>query len=289
MQKYAAFLLISAATLAGCHHRDVIPEQATPVPVHELLKANNYTPYIPFRENWGPGYVFEAEEDEDGNLMWRTGVCRNVFGGGSTAGNMPIEPSRISIPDYQASDARELDFSISLLSGLIGEDNSAQLSLADYSSQYEVSVSWGQIKEYGYLREDLFDPETGARIVVEPACASAIQSLQDSGDFEGRVWLVTRAVAVSGMDYAFSLKDSGGAGAELDLNTVLDASAGAGWSVTSENTMEIESPVFLGYADVIPLSAWFPTGATSGRGVAVQIGTDERAGDREVRQLTIQE
>ncbi len=244
--------------------------------MYRYVNSLGYQAYTVPRSNWGPGYVFMAEIQGEGGktrLVVDTlrpeydKICRTIYP------NSSIHPSDLSPPDKVRTSNLDLDASLSLLQDFIGNKNKARANLGKFGSITAVNIKLTGMKEWEIYQEDLYQPN-GKRLPIRSACFSAIQSEKEKGNLP-KLYVITEAVSVDGLDYDFIFENDFQAELELNWNKILDFYPEVKYSKLSGNTLRISERRFIGYGKPRKLIDWVPTGAVSAAATEVKVTLGE--------------
>jgi len=222
-----------------------------------------YALYEPVRTNWGPGFVFTGEV-KNGKIKNVEEICPSLYG------ESPVTEAGVFLPDYSGASNTDINIGLSMLESVIGKDNTAKINLAKYKDNKSVVVKWSSINEVSIPRS-MGWMESGEPRKIKKQCFSVIEDLKARGEFEGRTFIITRAIKASSIDYNFDRAIDGDAGVELKFKELFDANAGGKWTSTGKTSLKVTSDVFVGYKTPKLLKDWVPTGLVAGEIATVSL------------------
>ena len=228
----------SAVLLGACFlfPRPVVVTQET---VTDLVEKAGFEPYTPFRSNWGPGFLYT------GDLSNPNPVCPNVYGNQISFDD--LENPDLVFQDIKQDNENSFSLTIGFLEDLLGDENSAKLSLGSVANSNEIDLKWGPVKEYTYYESSAF--EDGKPRPIHIDCLGPLRVRKANGTLE-EVKIITRAMAVKSLSFSAASVSSGEGGLDVTVGKALDASLGDGkWKYKDDRSLEINSPMILGTAN----------------------------------------
>ncbi|MGU3559418.1 hypothetical protein [Methylobacterium radiotolerans] len=217
------------------------------------MEAAGYRPYIPPRANWGPGFVFTGTI-RDGKISDVEEVCSNIYGQ-----KIRAKSNSVLLPAYKEDNRVAISGLIEILKGALRSRSINAGAAFDQGKTTEIRVS--DAKEYSYTDEDKWIKEGVARPIA-PRCLAAINDLKLKGKFDGRTFIIARAVAAE--KFVYDVKDRGLAlKLEGSLANVADIKVLASGNASGETHIEFGHSMFIGYAPPYLITEWVPTGRVS--------------------------
>jgi len=184
-----------------------------------------------------------------------------------------LHHSDLSPPQIVRTASLDLDVSLSLMQDLIGDKRKASANLGKFGSITAVDVKFTGMQEWEIYQEDLYQSD-GKRLPIRATCFSAIQSAKEKGNL-AKLYVVTEAVSVDGLDYNFVFGNDFQAGVEFNWSKVLDFSPEVKYSKLSGNALRISERRFIAHGKPRKLVDWVPTGAVSAATTEVRVTIGE--------------
>ena len=242
----AAVALAAAMSLAA---QPVAPAYAA---YQKALADHGLTAVLPASTDFAPGYVYKLLRNASGKVFIST-VCSNLF----------LSPSReidIGLPDSQQFSDNNWSAGLNFLPGILPDLIKAKLGV-EASRVRTLDMRFLGMQSYEVAEANQFDATTRKVVQrqVNPACQATLaqQKLSPDGSYATHVFIVLRATKSDGFSY--TLKTSGGAGANVTAGMAAQLDANVGWKLTrtGNQTFKIERaegrpPIYLA-ADVVQL------------------------------------
>jgi hypothetical protein len=235
----AVAALFSAGTIAVGQNLAVL---------ERALQKAGYQLYNPARANWGPGFVF-AGDVVNGRIKNVVEICPTLY--------RDLDPPRgttIVLSDFKSEDGFSWGLALNFLKGLLG----GKLDLGAEGEQ-KAEVKWQNIQEMSYPQMVGW-LESGEPRPIAPQCHAAIEDLKLKKLFEGRVFVIVRAVAPESLMYDFTRALQGQGGASGRISEGIRAELQGKGRVKNETQLEITQRLYVGYAAPIKLKDYVPTG-----------------------------
>jgi hypothetical protein len=233
-------------------------------PVKEISKEvekYGYTVYNPPRADHGPGWVFHFAKTFDGKTV-PVAVCQNLYPDDRT------QAASISFPTVTRNDTTDLSFGVSLLEGLVTDVQKASASL-EAKKVKKLTITWGDLVATELPEERKFGAD-GKLLPISNSCAARLRELRRQNQMES-VYLVQSAVLAKSMKISVDEQQNAGASLDASLYKVLDVKPSAKVSTTSNSSIDVSDPRYIGFValavlDWIPLDQVGPeTAKVSGR------------------------
>jgi hypothetical protein len=231
-------------------------------PLERALESAGYHIYNPPRSNWGPGFVFEGDV-LNGRFSNAHEVCSRLY-----AELAAPNKAKVVLASHEANDIFGLRLAFNYLKKIFGFANDDS-DLVRIEQQRTAEVAWGDIWEMSYTRMDKW-LESGEPRPVNKQCRSAIDELKAQKRFNGRVFVILRAVAPDRLNFNFERDFQAQAGASAKLGAQIEAGIKGKGEFKDRTHLEISEPLFVGYASPIAITDWLPTGEESGEIVSVR-------------------
>lgn len=255
--------LVLVPLLHGCfpHPKPPVLNPIDLVPPTMRYSNSNptgYRPLVPARGDFAPAFVFRGSLN-DGTVAVAEILCVNLYPDITPQGTV------IVLNNDSVTSSQNFGLDLSLLQRLIGA-NSLSLQ-AKYGHDASYKVTLGTAYDQYIPTSDIWNGITP--VAVDRKCKKVLDDAKSNNQLSS-IFVVTRAVALQGLNYTFDTGSNANAGVTVDLKSLLTANPNVSWKITESGgntTIDPKQMIRIGII-VSQIDQWVPSGAVAAAGAA---------------------